>query len=164
MLVGRCAGGDGGAVAVWLTGRSEASRNRRLDIDGPSIETRFLPSVAETADPTYRVYTAARGSETWLVAGNGDHVAAIAEALEAGTAFGAALEADTFEHDPPIWTPRIVGAIPLAPDFTRSYRLGEAYRSTAGAPPWLSFTFADLAAGPPAPGPGRRSRPAGRRR
>ncbi|WP_307530858.1 IMP cyclohydrolase [Streptomyces umbrinus] len=54
-----------------------------------------------------RHYPAAREGTDWLVLGNGEQVATIAERLTGGALPVAALDQLDYEPDPPIFTPRI---------------------------------------------------------
>lgn len=101
----RTASGDL-CLGYFLTGRSEASRDRELTTEpGGDVVVRGRGSDAST--DVLRHYAAvARRGET-LVIGNGDQVVPLSESLAAGVEPLAAFSAYQFEPDPPIFTPRI---------------------------------------------------------
>ncbi|HEX4215532.1 MAG TPA: IMP cyclohydrolase, partial [Candidatus Dormibacteraeota bacterium] len=96
---------DGPAAAYLLTGRSQASRSRRLEIAGDG-RLRVRAVDAPDDDPL-RHYAAAVEEAGWTVLGNGSQVTPMAGDLAAGDPFAAALARHRFEPDPPIHTPRI---------------------------------------------------------
>jgi IMP cyclohydrolase len=93
-----------GFVAYWLTGRSAASRQRRLVVRDREIVVEDS-SGASTDD--LRHYTAAVRGDDWVVVGNGTQVSALAAARRTGTDLQLALREHAYEPDPPIRTPRI---------------------------------------------------------
>jgi hypothetical protein len=94
----------------FLTGRSAASQARVLRRgDGELIVT---PAGESEHDPL-RHYVAARERSGWLVFGNGEQVAVVADRLEDGRLPAEALDGLEYELDPPIFTPRITVAVDL---------------------------------------------------
>ncbi|MGI5285016.1 IMP cyclohydrolase [Nonomuraea polychroma] len=87
-----------------LTGRSQASKERALRLVGQEL-------VVGPPDPTpndpLRHYVAATQRDSWLVFGNGEQVATVADRLQAGRPPVLALDGLDYEPDPPIFTPRI---------------------------------------------------------
>ncbi|MEU0940902.1 IMP cyclohydrolase [Embleya sp. NPDC005971] len=88
----------------FLTGRSAASRDRALWLDGD--ELLVGPTGAVGHDPL-RHYAAATMTSEWLVLGNGEQVGHVATRLRAGVAPTEALGGLEYEPDPPIRTSRI---------------------------------------------------------
>jgi IMP cyclohydrolase len=109
-----------------LTGRSTASRERRLERTGAG-ELAVLPTGAQQHD-ALRHYIAATSSDRWTVYGNGEQVGEVARRLEGGLAPAAALMDLVYEPDPPIFTPRITAVIDRRDG--RAW-LGSAYRPAA---------------------------------
>ena len=95
-----------------LTGRSEASRARRMELTA-SGELAVVP-VGATSHDSLRHYVAATADERWTVYGNGEQVAEVAARLAKGLAPGSALEDLSYEPDPPICTPRITAVVDRA--------------------------------------------------
>jgi IMP cyclohydrolase len=111
----------------FLTGRSAASKARALRRgDGELIVT---PNTESEHDPL-RHYVAARERGGWLVFGNGEQVAVVADRLEEGGTPAQALDGLEYEPDPPIFTPRITVAADLHSG--RVAWFGAARRSRGG--------------------------------
>jgi IMP cyclohydrolase len=97
----------------FLTGRSDASRNRvlvRLGNGDVAVQDR---SSGADRDPL-RHYIAAASRGPWVVVGNGDHVTQIADALAQGADLLTAWSTHTYEPDHPIYTTRICLALNTA--------------------------------------------------
>jgi IMP cyclohydrolase len=97
------------ACAYAATGRSEASRQRRIRMtdDGDLL---VEPTVGE-ADDALRHYRAVRRIEHYFVFGNGSQVDPVADRIVAGATPSAAVEDLEYEPDPPIFTPRITAVV-----------------------------------------------------
>jgi IMP cyclohydrolase len=120
--------GDGTVVGgYFVTGRSEASREREIRITA-GREAAVIARGDVGFDPL-RHYIAATASPDWLVFGNGAQVSTVAERLARGEPPPLAL--DDLEHEPdgPIFTDRITAIMqrPLG----RLAVLGAARRSVA---------------------------------
>ena len=143
MLWGRT--GDGDLLgAYFLTGRSPASQARALHTrDGELI---VAPSDSRAHDHL-RHYVAARQSGDWLVFGNGEQVATVAERLDSGQPPALALDGLDYEPDPPIFTSRLT-VVADGRDGGRAW-FGAARRSGGGrtAPNRLTLQVSDLASG-----------------
>ena len=94
--------------AYFVTGRSAASRRRRLRVGGSAITVEPVDDDARPDD--LRHYACVQSTGRFTVVGNGAHVSAIAECLERGDSFERAYEDLAPEPDPPIFTPRIAAA------------------------------------------------------
>jgi IMP cyclohydrolase len=93
-----------GFAAYWLTGRSPASRQRKLVVTNDEIVVQDATG-ASTDD--LRHYVAAVRDDGWIVVGNGTQVSSLAEERRAGRDLQLALREHEYEPDPPIRTPRI---------------------------------------------------------
>ncbi|HEY6786521.1 MAG TPA: IMP cyclohydrolase [Trebonia sp.] len=98
----------GTAGAYFLTGRSAASRDRALRLDGEDLLVE--PTGATGHDPL-RHYIAATATPRWLVLGNGEQVSQVAARLRSGTAATEALGGLEYEPDPPIRTSRVTALL-----------------------------------------------------
>jgi len=105
-----CARTLSGAYAggYFLTGRSAASRDRALRVDGD--ELLVGPTAVAEHDPL-RHYVAATVTPEWLVLGNGEQVSQVTARLLAGAAATVALGGLEYEPDPPIRTSRITALV-----------------------------------------------------
>jgi IMP cyclohydrolase len=97
--------------AYFLTGRSEASRQREIRLAAGG-ELVVLPTGATEHD-ALRHYVAATETDDWLVYGNGEQVSTVRERLVAGRCPADALQDLAYEPDPPIFTPRITAVVDL---------------------------------------------------
>ncbi|WP_107059374.1 IMP cyclohydrolase [Streptomyces sp. NRRL F-5126] len=101
-----CRTGDGETLGgYFLTGRSPASKDRALQRT-PEGTLLVAPSESSAHDHL-RHYVAARQSGQWLVFGNGEQVATVADRLGSGELPALALGGLDYEPDPPIFTPRL---------------------------------------------------------
>ncbi|UXY17884.1 IMP cyclohydrolase [Streptomyces cynarae] len=101
-----CRTGDGSRLgAYFLTGRSAASRARslRLAADGDLV----VAPIDEREHDHLRHYVAARQSGEWLIFGNGEQVATVADRVADGLPMPLSLGGLDYEPDPPIFTPRL---------------------------------------------------------
>lgn len=102
------------AVAYFIMGRSENSRNRVFEKTEDGIRTRAADD-AKMGDPSLIIYHPVRRVKTpraqVLVVTNGDQTDTLQQALERGGTWLEALSTRTFEPDAPNWTPRISGVM-----------------------------------------------------
>ena len=94
------------AVAYFIMGRSENSRNRVFEKTEDGIRTRAHDE-AKMTDSSLIIYHPVRRTERGLVVTNGDQT----DTIRDGHGFVAALRTRTFEPDAPNWTPRISGLL-----------------------------------------------------
>ncbi|GAB3758238.1 IMP cyclohydrolase [Microlunatus parietis] len=94
---------DGLCIVYFMTGRSAASRERTLVLDGASLYAR--PRGVTEHDPL-RHYRAATIGPAWCVVGNGDQVDTVITRL-ATMEPATAVQGIAYEPDPPLRTPRI---------------------------------------------------------
>lgn len=116
IVIGRAEDGRHMAIAYFIMGRSENSRNRVFVTDGDGIRTEaFDPS--KLGDPSLVIYAPVRVHAGTTVVTNGDQTDTVYDALKQGSnedafaAFESALCTRTFEPDPPIFTPRVSGIV-----------------------------------------------------
>jgi IMP cyclohydrolase len=111
----------------FLTGRSAASKARVLRRG--DAELIVSPAGQFEFDPL-RHYVAARERGGWLVFGNGEQVAVVADRLQEGRSPAEAMGGLEYEPDPPIFTPRITVVADLHSG--RDVWFGSARRSRGG--------------------------------
>ena len=112
IMLGRTADGTHAAIAYFIMGRSENSRNRVFVPDGEGIRTQaFDPS--KMKDPSLIIYAPVRVLGTNTIITNGDQTDTICQGLKDGKTFGEALRSRTFEPDAPNYTPRISALIDI---------------------------------------------------
>ena len=110
IVIGKTEDGKKAAVAYFIMGRSENSRNRVFkEVDDAVVTEPFDFSKVE--DPSLIIYSAIRKYENKLVATNGDQTDTIYNFLKEGKCFKQALKTREFEPDAPNFTPRISGML-----------------------------------------------------
>lgn len=118
IVIGRTKGKSKAAIAYFIMGRSDNSRNRVFILrDGQVFTEPYDESKVE--DPSLIIYSAIRQYGNKLIVTNGDQTDTVYEHLEKGQSFEDALFTRTFEPDFPNMTPRISGMVELgSEDFT----------------------------------------------
>ena len=109
------------AVAYFIMGRSENSRNRVFELKPDGLYTKPYDE-SKVADPSLIIYRAACEVENNVIVTNGDQTDTIASALASGGTFESALSTREFEPDAPNFTPRISAMITYEGD-TFSYKM-----------------------------------------
>ena len=122
IIVGRPADARHAAIAYFIMGRSENSRNRIFEENETNgIRTRAYDE-SKLVDPSLIIYSPVHVLENHLIVTNGDQTDTIYDYIKDGKTFEEALRTRTFEPDPPNFTPRISGIATFAEnDF--SYKL-----------------------------------------
>ncbi len=106
IVTGRTADGKKSAIAYFIMGRSQNSRNRVFTRTEDGIRTEaFDPS--KMVDPSLIIYRPVRRLGQITIVTNGDQTDTVYNAVKAGGSFADALRTRTFEPDGPNWTPRI---------------------------------------------------------
>lgn len=109
--------------SYFLTGRSEASRNRTLRVEQDRIVV--APRRGDPED-ALRHYSCLRAVGADLIIGNGDHIDHFVDALTSERSFTAALDATEPEPDPPIHTPRLAMLVRADADLVRCVAVARA--------------------------------------
>ncbi len=116
IILGRTADDKKAAVAYFIMGRSENSRNRVFETTEDGIRTKAFDE-SKMTDPSLIIYHPVRLLPNGLlVVTNGDQTDTIRDHIAQGHCYRHALNTRTFEPDGPNWTPRISGV--LKPDGT----------------------------------------------
>ncbi|MBQ7160669.1 MAG: IMP cyclohydrolase [Clostridia bacterium] len=106
IAVGKTANGKKAAVAYFIMGRSENSRNRVFRENGREV-TIYPFDESKVKDPSLIIYSPIREIRNRLIVTNGDQTDTIYDAVNDGGTFEAALDTRCFEPDAPNFTPRI---------------------------------------------------------
>ena len=140
IVIGKTPDGTKAAIAYFIMGRSENSRNRVFVEDGEGIRTQaFDPS--KLSDPSLIIYAPVRVLGNKTIVTNGDQTDTIYELMDKGLTFEQSLRTREFEPDAPNYTPRISGALYIE-DGTYNYDMS-ILKSNNGNPDACNrYTFA----------------------
>lgn len=138
IVLGLSRDGSNAALAYFIMGRSENSRNRAFVKKGDDLGIHMLDA-GKIADASLILYTPLRTLAGITVVTNGDQTDTICEALQSGRTFEEALATRRFEPDTPHFTPRISGMLRFDGGF--SYRLSILKAGDAAGKTALRQTF-----------------------
>ena len=108
IVIGKRADGNKAAVAYFIMGRSENSRNRIFTEKNGEVFTEPFDA-SKVEDPSLIIYAAIRQYENKLIVTNGDQTDTIYDGVACGHCMKHALQSRCFEPDAPNFTPRISG-------------------------------------------------------
>ena len=110
IVIGTTLDGTKAAIAYFIMGRSDNSRNRvfRKEADDVII---YPFDESKVEDPSLIIYAPVRTLDNYLIVTNGDQTDTVRDFVKEGRAFKTALETRRFEPDGPNWTPRISGML-----------------------------------------------------
>ena len=108
VIIGKTQSGDKCAVAYFIMGRSQNSRNRVFTLKDTSVFTEPF-DVSKVEDPSLIIYSALKVFGDKLIVTNGDQTDTIYDYIKDGKTFTQALRSREFEPDAPNFTPRISG-------------------------------------------------------
>lgn len=119
IIIGHTENGQYTAIAYWIMGRSENSRNRIFTATEDGIQTEARDP-SKVTDPSLIIYHPVRCTAEYTVVTNGDQTDTICSYLANGKTFYDALKTRTFEPDAPNYTPRISGIVRNGGTYTLS--------------------------------------------
>lgn len=118
IVIGKTEDGKKAAVAYFIMGRSENSRNRIFVENGDEVIIHPFDE-SKVEDPSLIIYSPIRKLGNALIVTNGDQTDTIYDYIKSGDTFECALETRGFEPDAPNFTPRISGILNFGEkDFT----------------------------------------------
>ncbi len=106
IFIGKSGDGKSCALAYFIMGRSENSRNRVFTLTDDGIRTRAYDE-SKLRDPSLIIYAPVRRIGDKTIVTNGDQTDTVYDYIKNGKTFIDALETRTFEPDAPNFTPRI---------------------------------------------------------
>ena len=122
IVLGKSQDGRHAAIAYFIMGRSENSRNRIFsENDRGGIKTEAFDP-AKLVDPSLIIYNPVLVLGDATIVTNGDQTDTVYDFMQNGQTFEDALRTRMFEDDRPNWTPRISGLVRVA-DGKASYKL-----------------------------------------
>ena len=110
IVIGKTEDGTKAAIAYFIMGRSENSRNRIFVEDGEEVIIHPFDA-SKVEDPSLIIYSPIRVFENNLIVTNGDQTDTIYDFVKEGKTFSESLETREFEPDAPNFTPRISGML-----------------------------------------------------
>lgn len=110
IVIGKTEDGKKAAVAYFIMGRSENSRNRVFVENGDEVTIHPF-DVSKVKDPSLIIYSPIRKYGNNLIVTNGDQTDTVYDGLKAGKSFSESLRLREFEPDAPNFTPRISGML-----------------------------------------------------
>ena len=144
IVIGKTESGKKAAVAYFIMGRSNNSRNRVFtERDGAVFTEPFDASKVE--DPSLIIYAAIRKEGPYLIVTNGDQTDTVWQGVKAGKSFSDSLTAREFEPDAPNLTPRISGMLTFAAkDFSYEMSILKSADEIGSACNRYTFSYAAL--------------------
>ena len=111
IVLGRSPDGQCAAIAYFIMGRSENSRNRVFEETADGIRTKAFDE-SKMTDPSLIIYHPVRNmGPVMTIVTNGDQTDTIKKFMEEGHCYRHALLTRAFEPDGPHYTPRISGVV-----------------------------------------------------
>ena len=110
IVIGKSSGSEKAAVAYFIMGRSENSRNRVFVESGDDVVIHPFDA-SKVDDPSLIIYSPIKKLGNSLIVSNGDQTDTVYDFLKQGKTFEQALETRCFEPDAPNFTPRISGIL-----------------------------------------------------
>jgi len=110
IVIGKTEDGTKAAIAYFIMGRSENSRNRIFVENGEEVIIHPFDA-SKVEDPSLIIYSPIRVFENNLIVTNGDQTDTIYDFVKDGKTFSEGLETREFEPDAPNFTPRISGML-----------------------------------------------------
>ena len=145
IVIGKTADGKKAAIAYFIMGRSENSRNRVFVENGQDV-TIYPFDESKVEDPSLIIYSPVRVLDNKLIVTNGDQTDTIYDHIKAGASFTAALETREFEPDGPNFTPRISGMLTFdEKDFTYQMSILKSADAEGSACNRYTYNYASLA-------------------
>jgi len=112
IIVGLSEDGDRFFQIYWIMGRSVSSRSRAFEREGDFVRVKSIDK-ADNANSSLLFYYPVKHFKNFHIVTNGTHTDRIECYLKEGKNFFDALLDDTYEPDPPHYTPRIAGLLDI---------------------------------------------------
>ena len=136
IILGKTPNGRFSAIAYFIMGRSENSRNRIFEEnDRGGIRTKAFDE-SKMVDPSLIIYNPVLKLDGKTIVTNGDQTDTIYDCMKEGHCYRHALLTREFEPDAPNYTPRISGVVKPNGDYVLSI-----LKSNMGKPQCLRFFF-----------------------
>ncbi len=117
IVVGKTPDGTRAAIAYFIMGRSENSRNRIFKEEGENV-TIYPHDPSKVEDPSLIIYSPIRVADNNVIVTNGDQTDTVYDYVIEGATFEEALSTREFEPDAPNFTPRISAMLTFDDSYT----------------------------------------------
>ena len=117
IVIGKTPDGTKAAIAYFIMGRSENSRNRIFKEEGENV-TIYPHDPSKVEDPSLIIYSPIKVWENKTIVTNGDQTDTVYDFIKNGNTFEEALLTREFEPDSPNFTPRISAMLTFADSYT----------------------------------------------
>ena len=145
IVIGKTEDGTKAAIAYFIMGRSENSRNRIFVENGEEVVIHPFDA-SKVEDPSLIIYSPIRVFENNLIVTNGDQTDTIYDFVKEGKSFSESLETREFEPDAPNFTPRISGMLTFDEgDFTYQMSILKSADPEGSACNRFTFSYQALA-------------------
>ena len=115
IIIGRSGDGGKAAIAYFIMGRSENSRNRVFVEEGNRIRAKAFDE-SKVTDPSLILYPPVMSLGNKTIVTNGDQTETIVHGMDQQLTFEQSLRVRDFEPDAPNYTPRISSVVRLIGD------------------------------------------------
>ena len=147
IVIGKTADAKKAAVAYFIMGRSENSRNRVFIEKGDEVIIEPF-DVSKVEDPSLIIYSPIKKWENKLIVTNGDQTDTVYDFIKDGKTFEEALETREFEPDAPNFTPRISGMLTFGEkDFAYKMSILKSADAEGSACNRYTFSYDNCVAG-----------------
>ncbi|WMI81769.1 IMP cyclohydrolase [Anaerotignum sp. MB30-C6] len=144
IVIGKTGDGNKAAVAYFIMGRSENSRNRIFLENGEEVIIKPFDD-SKVEDPSLIIYSPIKSHENKLIVTNGNQTDTIFNHIKVGKTFEEALETREFEPDAPNFTPRISGMLTFGEeDFTYNMSILKSADAKGSACNRYTFSYPAL--------------------
>jgi len=144
IVIGKTEDGTKAAIAYFIMGRSENSRNRIFVENGEEVIIHPFDA-SKVEDPSLIIYSPIRVFENNLIVTNGDQTDTIYDFVKEGKTFSESLETREFEPDAPNFTPRISGMLTFDEgDFTYQMSILKSADPEGSACNRFTFSYSAL--------------------
>lgn len=145
IVIGKSMDSAKAAVAYFIMGRSENSRNRIFEEKGNEVII-YPFDESKVEDPSLIIYSPLKVLGNRLIVTNGDQTDTIYDFIKEGKTFEEALKTRTFEPDSPNFTPRISGMLTFSEeDFTYKMSILKSADEKGSACSRYTFDYASIA-------------------
>ena len=144
IVVGMTPDGTHAAIAYFIMGRSENSRNRIFKEEGENV-TIYPHDPSKVEDPSLIIYSPIKVWENKTIVTNGDQTDTVYDFIKNGKTFEEALKTREFEPDAPNFTPRISAMLTFDESYTYKMSILKSADETGSACNRYTYCYNSIA-------------------